>query len=127
MSSTDKNVKSFNVVLDSPEPERLANFYGEFLGWAVRHDDPTWSVVLNPEGGGGISVQMEELYRAPTWPARRGEQLMMSHLDFRVVDVEQAIADVQAAGGALAETQPSPKDFTVLLDPDGHPFCVFTH
>lgn len=128
MSFSNKaNIESFNVVLDSPDPQRLANFYGQLLGWDVTHDDPTWSKVSNPEGGAGISVQLEELYQPPTWPARRGDQLMMSHLDFTVQDVDQAVADVQAAGGSLAETQPSPKDFTVLLDPDGHPFCVFTH
>jgi len=122
------DVRRMSVVLDSPHPHDLAEFYGRLTGWEVAHDpDGTWSVARPADGShGGISVQLEPVYRSPVWPGVDGEQLMMSHLDFLVDDVAEAVRDALAAGASLATTQPDPDDFTVLVDPDGHPFCVFS-
>jgi catechol 2,3-dioxygenase-like lactoylglutathione lyase family enzyme len=51
-------------------------------------------------------------------------QQIMEHLDIEVDDLDEAVAWATSAGATLAEYQPQP-DIRVLLDPDGHPFCVF--
>ena len=49
---------------------------------------------------------------------------MMMHLDVEVDDLEIAVADALALGAALAADQPQ-DDVRVLLDPAGHPFCLY--
>lgn len=44
--------------------------------------------------------------------------------DIAVDDLDAAVGWAVDAGAALAETQPQ-EDVRVLLDPDGHPFCLF--
>jgi hypothetical protein len=50
---------------------------------------------------------------------------MMIHLDIEVDDLERETARAVAEGARLAEFQPQ-DDVRVLLDPAGHPFCLYT-
>ncbi len=54
-----------------------------------------------------------------------GAQQMMMHLDFEVVDLDAAVAHALEVGAELADYQPQ-EDVCVLLDPAGHPFCLYT-
>jgi hypothetical protein len=49
---------------------------------------------------------------------------MMSHLELEVSDIDAAQAWAVDAGATLAEYQPQ-DDVRVMLDPAGHPFCLF--
>jgi beta-phosphoglucomutase-like phosphatase (HAD superfamily) len=49
---------------------------------------------------------------------------MMIHLDIAVEDLDAGVAAAEAAGATLAVHQPQ-EDVRVMLDPDGHPFCLF--
>jgi predicted enzyme related to lactoylglutathione lyase len=51
----------------------------------------------------------------------------MLHFDIEVDDLEAAVAYVVAAGGTVAAHQPPDRahDLRVMLDPAGHPFCLF--
>lgn len=112
------------TVLNAPDPRALATFYRRLLGWAVVTDEPDW-VMLRPSGGGtGLSFQTEAIYQAPVWPAAPGEQQMMLHLDIAAEDLAEAVTWAIAAGAVLAGHQPQ-DDVRVMLDPAGHPFCLF--
>jgi catechol 2,3-dioxygenase-like lactoylglutathione lyase family enzyme len=112
------------TVLDAPDPRELAGFYQRLLGWPVGKDEPDWVTLVPPEGSSGLSFQREPVYERPTWPAVRGRQQMMLHLDIEVDDLEAAGAHALAAGAVLAEFQPQ-EDVRVYLDPVGHPFCLW--
>ena len=112
------------VVLDSPDAQTLAAFYRELLGWAVRDDEPGWVVLKAPNGPTNLSFQTEETYIRPTWPAGPGDAQMMVHLDIKVDDLSAATAYAQRIGAVLADFQPQ-EHVRVLLDPAGHPFCLF--
>ncbi len=112
------------IVLNSPDPSALARFYSGLLGWEIVEDSPEWVQLRNPDGGIKLSVQIEDIYVPPVWPAAPGEQQMMLHLDILVDDLEAASAHARACGATLAEFQPQ-EDVRVHLDPDGHPFCLF--
>ena len=112
------------IVLNSPDPSALARFYSGLLGWEIVEDSPDWAQLRNPDGGIKLSVQIEDIYVPPVWPAAPGEQQMMLHLDILVDDLEAASAHARACGATLAEFQPQ-EDVRVHLDPDGHPFCLF--
>lgn len=70
-----------------------------------------------------LSFHHDEHYRPPVWPRRDGEQQMMLRLDLDVDDLSAACAHALRSGARLAGYQPQP-DVRVLLDPDGHPFCL---
>ncbi|WP_405586775.1 VOC family protein [Streptomyces sp. NBC_01190] len=113
------------TVLDTPDPHALADFYRRLLGWEVTQDEPDW-VKLNPPGGGpGLSFQAEPAFVRPHWPATPGEQQMMLHLDIETPDLAASVAHARALGATLPDFQPQP-DVRVLLDPAGHPFCLWT-
>ncbi|WP_461012378.1 VOC family protein, partial [Streptomyces capparidis] len=43
---------------------------------------------------------------------------------FRVPDVEGAVEELLALGAGRPEFQPGGKEWVVLTDPEGHPFCL---
>jgi hypothetical protein len=49
---------------------------------------------------------------------------MMLHLDLEVDDLDEAVAYAVEVGAQLAEHQPQ-EDVRVMLDPAGHPFCLY--
>lgn len=113
-----------STVLGTPDPRALAAFYRALLGWEVIDDEDEW-VKLKPAGGGhGLAFQLEEFHARPAWPAEPGEQQMQVHLDIGVTDLAGGVARAEELGAALAAYQPQ-DDVRVLLDPDGHPFCLF--
>ena len=71
-----------------------------------------------------ISFQESDGYVPPTWPAEPGKQQMMLHVDVAVDDLAEAVAAALELGATLAGVQPQ-QDCTVLLDPAGHPFCLY--
>jgi len=41
-------IGTFNVlVIDCPEPGRLAEFYAELLGWRKVTDEPSWAQIMS--------------------------------------------------------------------------------
>ena len=48
----------------------------------------------------------------------------MTHLDIAVEDLEAGVAWGRDTGARLADFQPQ-KHVSVMLDPVGHPFCLF--
>ncbi len=112
------------AVLDTPDPQALAAFYEQLLGWTRGDDSPEWVTLRPPDGGTGLSFQADADYVRPTWPAAAGDQQMMAHLDVEVDDLAAAVAAVTAAGAVVAEFQPQ-DDVRVCLDPAGHPFCLW--
>jgi predicted enzyme related to lactoylglutathione lyase len=112
------------TVLDAPDPRALAEFYQLLLGWEIDQSETDWVTLKPPYGGAGLSFQQESIYVRPVWPAAPGEQQMMSHLDIAVDDLGAAVALAVEAGAVQADHQPQ-DDVRVMLDPAGHPFCLF--
>ncbi|MET0523739.1 MAG: VOC family protein [Nocardioides sp.] len=115
----------WGVVLDAPDVAELTTFYAELLGWSIYKQDADGAALDAGEGVGYISIQHNADYVRPTWPGAPGKQQMMLHLDFEVSDLAEATARAQALGATLPEHQPQ-DDVRVLLDPAGHPFCLYT-
>ncbi|MGK2947248.1 MAG: VOC family protein [Acidimicrobiales bacterium] len=118
------SVRLATVCLDCADAHELAGFYGRLLGWEVTASEPHWVLLRDPAGGTGLSFQAEPDYQPPTWPEAPGAQDKMLHLDLWVDDLDEAVAHAVAAGARLADRQPQDR-VRVLLDPAGHPFCLF--
>ena len=112
------------TVLDTPDPRALAAFYAELLGWRTVEDSAEW-VVLRPDHGAvGLSFQRESGHVRPTWPAEQDTQRMQLHLDIEVDDLATEVDRAVRLGASVADFQPQ-EHVRVLLDPAGHPFCLF--
>ncbi len=112
------------ICLDCADAHVMADFYGRLLGWTVTASEPEFVLMCDPGGGTGLSFQAEPHYRAPTWPEVPGAQDKMIHLDIKVDDLDAAVEHALASGARMAEHQPRAR-VRVMLDPAGHPFCLF--
>lgn len=114
----------WGVVLDAPDPPALGRFYSALLGWQIAREDPDWVTVAPPDGVAYLAVQASPGYVRPVWPAAAGAQQMMLHLDLEVTDLAAAVGHALELGAELADFQPQ-DNVRVLLDPAGHPFCLY--
>jgi len=121
---TQPRMRVTAATFSSPDTRRLAAFYQRLLGWTVVDDAGGWIRLRPPSGGAGLSFHHEDRYVAPVWPTSPGEQLMQIHLDIAVENLDAGVEWALDAGASLAAHQPQP-DVRVMLDPDGHPFCLF--
>jgi catechol 2,3-dioxygenase-like lactoylglutathione lyase family enzyme len=113
------------VCIDCADAEELAGFYGRLLGWEeTLRDGPEWIAMRDPAGGRGLLFQAEKSYRAPTWPEQPRGQDKMLHFEIKVDELDAAVAHAVASGARLAEYQPQDR-VRVMLDPAGHPFCLY--
>lgn len=107
------------IVIDCPDPDALATFYGTMLDWKVEAC-ADW-VEVRADDGQCISFQRVQAYAPPRWPGQEVPQQM--HLDVVVDDLDAAEAAVLGLGATKHEHQPG-TTFRVFLDPAGHPFCL---
>lgn len=112
------------TVLDSPDARALADFYEQLLGWERTSDEPNWVVLRPPAGGTRLSFQTEPEYVRPVWPSTKRGPQMSIHLDISTDNVAGSVALAAELGATAADWQPQ-EDVTVMLDPAGHPFCLF--
>jgi hypothetical protein len=122
---TEPTFRVSSTVLGAPDPAGLASFYERLLGWERRVDEPEWVVIKPPGSTTGLAFQLETGHVPPTWPAGPGDQQMQVHLDLGTPDLEAGVARALELGAAQAAYQPQ-DDVRVMLDPVGHPFCIFT-
>jgi catechol 2,3-dioxygenase-like lactoylglutathione lyase family enzyme len=124
-----------SVTIGAPAPRALAAFYAQLLGWTVTATEPArpgmppedgWAQIRPPTGEDGprLSFEYEAKFTRPVWPATDGGQNATQHLDIAVGDLDETVRWAIAAGAVLAAVQPQ-EDVRVMLDPAGHPFCLF--
>ncbi|GAA1917933.1 VOC family protein [Nocardioides marmoribigeumensis] len=127
------------TVIDSDDPRALAEFYRQLFGLTYRDgDEPPpagepdergqdWLVLRNPDGV-QLAFQRSEGWAPPTWGSPTRPQMM--HLDTVVDSVEQLDRQRERAEELGARTMYDRRDdpdepLFVLVDPAGHPFCIF--
>lgn len=106
------------VVLDSARPAVLAGFYRSVLGGEITESGDDYAALT--ADGLTLAFQRVPDEGTPTWPGG-GRRL---HLDVVVPDLGTARERLAEQGAVEAEFQPGGEDWIVLLDPEGHPFCV---
>jgi catechol-2,3-dioxygenase len=115
----------WGVVLEAPDGSALADFYSQLLGWPIAQQDEHGAAIQVPGTPSYLAFNTAADYVPPAWPARDGEQQMMLHIDIAVDDLAAAVADAIEQGASEAGFQPQ-DDVRVMLDPAGHPFCLYT-
>jgi len=112
------------VVLEARDGVALASFYASLLGWPIAKQDHDGAAIAVPSTSSYLAFQSSPDYVPPVWPAADGRQQMMMHIDVAVGDLAAALVDAVELGATVAEYQPQ-EDVRVLLDPAGHPFCLY--
>jgi catechol 2,3-dioxygenase-like lactoylglutathione lyase family enzyme len=105
-----------HIVIDCPDPRRLAEFYAELLGLPITHTSDDWVVVSTSAQASGLAFQRAEGHVRPRWPDPASSQQF--HLDIMVEDVAASAPRVLALGAAKLDAE------DVFADPAGHPFCL---
>jgi catechol 2,3-dioxygenase-like lactoylglutathione lyase family enzyme len=107
-----------HVVLDCPEPMRLAEFWSAVLGQPVTYRSDDWVVVAVDDHPPGLAFQLAPDHVPPVWgDPGRPQQV---HLDVMAEDPDAAGEQVLALGARLL----SKPGGHVYADPAGHPFCL---
>ena len=114
----------WGVVLEAPDAPALAHFYSDLLGWEISSESPQGAALAPTSGVAYLGIQTNEGYVRPSWPDTPGEQQMMLHLDFEVSDLGAAVGHALELGAQQADHQPQ-ENVRVMLDPAGHPFCLY--
>ncbi|AXH97502.1 VOC family protein [Ornithinimicrobium avium] len=129
-------IEATSVSISTDRPRELARFYADLLGVAVhaeegpRPGEPPgagWAQLRRSEGHLRMTVNLEydPHYEKPTWPSEPAAQQPQAHLDLWVDDLDAAEAWAVELGARRHGVQPQ-ETVRVMLDPHGHPFCLFT-
>lgn len=111
-----------NVMVDCADAAGLRRFYGELLGW--EQCELYGCPAVRSAGGVVFLFAQEPDYVPPVWPEEPGQQQKQMHFDFQVESVPEAVRRAEALGAVKAKAQFGGEDFTTMLDPAGHPFCL---
>jgi hypothetical protein len=109
-----------SVSLDCSDPSSLGQFWAELLGGEVAFTSDDFVAVKTDRGW--ISTVRVPDHQPPSWPD--GAVPKQIHLDLAVDDLDAAETEAVRLGARLADEQPAPDRWRVLLDPAGHPFCL---
>jgi predicted enzyme related to lactoylglutathione lyase len=114
----------WGVAIDSRTPRQLARFYAALLDWEIGTDEEDWVTLRAPDGVAYVAFHINEQHVRPVWPSGADLQQQQLHLDFEVQDLDAAVAHAVELGATPADFQPQ-ETVRVMLDPDGHPFCLY--
>ncbi|HEY1174595.1 MAG TPA: VOC family protein [Phytomonospora sp.] len=112
------------LILDCADPERLAAFWGEVLGYVVIEREADGSVHLAPPGTGFGGLQPTLLLSYSEDP-RAGK--LPLHIDVNPTDRDQdaELERLLALGAVPADVgQSADVSWHVLADPEGNEFCL---
>lgn len=106
-----------SIVVNTNDMQRAVAFWTEALGYEIRQDDKTFTVLQDPDRRWALlSLQLTNEIK---FSRNR------LHLDLFTDDQEGEIARLEALGAQrIPWNYPDEDDFVVLVDPDGNEFCV---
>ena len=112
-----------DISIDCKEPEKLRDFYAALTGWQKRtmYDCPA---LIAENGLLILFMGCDFEYIPPIWPEGPGTQQKQMHFNFQVDNLPSAAKEAARLGAVKAATQYGGEHFTVLFDPEGHPFCL---
>jgi len=111
------------LVLDAADPERLAAFWSEVLGYVELGREDDGSIEIGPPAGFG--GPQPTLVLSPSDGPRPGK--LPLHIDVNATDRDQdaELARLLALGARPADVgQTGTEGWHVLADPEGNEFCL---
>jgi len=115
----------WGIYLEAPDPHALLVFWSAILDKPIYSEDESGGALDLLEGVAYLAVQKAEVYEPPVWPPEPGKPGMQLHLDVQVDDLDVAVEHAVELGATVADHQPQ-DDVRVMIDPAGHPFCLYS-
>ncbi|MFJ3718075.1 VOC family protein [Streptomyces sp. NPDC090057] len=112
------------LVLDAADPERLAAFWSEVLGYVELGREDDGSIEIGPPGA-GFGGPQPTLVISPSDDPRSGK--LPLHIDVSATDRDQdaELERLLALGARPADVgQTGSESWHVLADPEGNEFCL---
>jgi predicted enzyme related to lactoylglutathione lyase len=109
---------AIHIVLDCADPQKLAEFWSQALGYTVSGFADQWGMLKGPREGDVFLLQKVVEPKA-------GKNRM--HIDVTATDIESKAAELEQIGARrLSEDTVSQFGMTwiVMADPEGNEFCV---
>lgn len=122
MTTTTPVTRLIAFTIDCSDAGRLARFYADLMGGEVTGEYPEYGYAQVTAGDATLNFQKVQDYARPEWPSQ--EQPQQFHLDLRVSDLGLGTKHALALGAIEASEQPGGGAYRVMIDPDGHPFCL---
>ncbi len=107
------------INIDSADAGAAGEFWAALTGWKVVASGDGYAMV----SGGGHNLGFGTIpdYQPPAWPNPNGSKQF--HLDLACEDMAAAEAKAVELGATVVDPQPG-ETWRVLIDTDGHPFCL---
>jgi hypothetical protein len=110
------------VCVDSTDPQRVAGFWEQALGWRRTYETADQVVLEPPEGSPEDGISPDILFlRVPEQKTVKNRL----HLDLRPVDQAAEVARLEGLGAVRTDVgQGDDQTWVVMADPDGNEFDV---
>jgi predicted enzyme related to lactoylglutathione lyase len=113
-------VAEVGLVLDCHNPQTLATFWSQALGYDLIGSAGSYILLLPPSGESGPQFLLQ---RVPE-PKQTKNRM---HFDIHVVDIEAEASRLVGLGAARVQTEALSEhgnNWVLLQDPEGNEFCV---
>ena len=111
-----------SINIDCPDTKKLRAFYAKLTDW---DKDFHWTALIADNGMVVHFMQCDFDYIKPVWPEEPGRQQKQMHINLRVDNLSAAVEEALRLGAAKAAAQYGGENSITMLDPDGHPFCLY--
>ena len=110
---------TIGLVLDCSDPETLARFWSEALGYKTLGKEGVYVMLVDPDG-----VRPKLLLQVVPEPKTAKNRM---HLDLHVPDIETEAARLESLGARRLEAEMRNElgtNWFLMADPEGNEFCV---
>jgi predicted enzyme related to lactoylglutathione lyase len=110
-----------SIVIDAIQPQVVADFWCEVLGWRVTEEDSDL-ISIGPQGGTGPSIDVVAVPEGKTVKNRL-------HIDLRAdgVSTSEELKRLLTLGAKRTNVGQDPDvSWVVLSDPEGNEFCLLS-
>ncbi len=112
-----------DISIDCADPARTRDFYAALTGWE-KHEAYGCPALVDENGLLMLFMSCDFNYIPPVWPEEPGKQQKQMHFNFQVDDLLSAVEEATKLGATKAVAQYGGEHFVIMIDPEGHPFCL---
>ncbi|GAB3644319.1 VOC family protein [Streptomyces sparsus] len=113
------------LVLDSAEPEKLADFYAQLLGGEIQVERDLEHLTVSGPHGPYLQIRRNENMVAPVWPQSGITQQAYVRVLVPAEQADQVEREVIGLGGSPLDIEEhGSADVHTFADPSGHPFTL---
>ena len=109
-----------SVVIDAADPQAMAAWWAELLGWTVKPggDDDEVAILAPDPATSGLRAML--FLRVPE--AKAGKNRL--HIDLHPEDQDAEVARAESLGARRVDIGQGEQPWIVLADPEGNEFCL---